>query len=298
MDRLTAARVFVAIAERGSLTAAATALDISRAMVTRYLNEMESWVGTRLLHRNTRHVGLTSAGERILDRSRALLAMADQLPEPADEDAGLRGVLRVTCAQAMSQTLLTHVVVPFLDQHPDTTVDLLVAERIVDLVEDRIDLSIRVTDSLPQGVIARPLGVCRIVICAAPSYLARHGTPEQPADLLGHNCLSFSHFSRGQWRFAPPGQPPLEIPVAGNLGANDSMALLAAAIHGAGITMQPWYAAAGPVARGELVVLLPDAAPPALGIHAVYASRRHQSPLMRAFLDFTVERFARPGVLS
>ena len=298
MDRLTAARVFVAIAERGSLTAAASVLDMSRAMVTRYLNEMESWVGMRLLHRNTRHTGLTDAGERILARSRELLAVADQLPEPAHEGADLRGVLRVTCAQAMSQPLLKHVVVPFLDLHPDAAVDLLVGERIVDLVEDRIDLSIRVTDTLPQGVIARPVGLCRIVICAAPSYLARYGTPRHPADLAGHNCLSFSHFSRRRWRFAMPGQPPAEVSVSGNLSANDSLTLLTAAIHGAGITLQPWYVASEPVARGELVVLLPDAEPPSLGIHAVYTSRRHQTPLMRAFLDFTAERFAQPGVLS
>lgn len=295
MDRLTAARVFVTIAERGSLTAAAGALDMSRAMVTRYLNEMESWTGARLFHRNTRRVGLTAAGERILARSRELLAMAEQLPEPPDDGAGMLGVLRVTCSQSLAQTLLADVVARFLDRHPGAAIDLLAAERIVDLVEERIDLSIRVTDTLPQGVIARPLGVCRSVICAAPSYLARHGAPAALSDLMGHNCLSYAHFGRSLWRFSMPDGSRVDVPVAGNLSANDSMALLAAAIAGAGISMQPRHAAAAPIARGELVALLPEAEPPSLGIHAVYASRRHQTALMRAFLDFTVDRFAGTG---
>jgi DNA-binding transcriptional LysR family regulator len=295
MDRLTAARVFVAIAERGSLTAAAAALRMSRAMVTRYLNEMESWVGTRLFHRNTRRVGLTDAGERILIQSRELLALAEQLPEPPDAGAGLPGTLRITCSQSLAQTLLADVVARFLGRHPESAIDLLVAERIVDLVEERIDLSIRVTDTLPQGVIARPLGVCRSVICASPAYLARHGTPAALSDLMGHNCLSYTHFGRSLWRFTAPGQTPVDVPVAGNLSANDSMALLAAAIAGAGISMQPWFAAATPIARGELVALLPEAEPRPLGIHAVYASRRHQTALMQAFLEFIVHSFDGTG---
>ncbi len=293
MDRLTAARVFVTIAERGSLTAAAGTLAMSRAMVTRYLNEMESWVGTRLFHRNTRRVGLTDAGARILAQSRELLSLAEQLPEPPGGGAGMPGVLRVTCSQSLAQTLLADVVARFLDRHPESAIDLLAAERIVDLVEERIDLSIRVTDTLPQGVIARPLGVCRSVICASPDYLARHGTPAILSDLMGHNCLSYTHFGRSLWRFTTPDQEQVDVPVAGNLSANDSMALLAAAVAGAGISMQPQHAVTAPIARGELVALLPGFEPPSLGVHAVYASRRHQTALMRAFLDFVVERFSR-----
>ncbi|MGB3424999.1 MAG: LysR family transcriptional regulator [Castellaniella sp.] len=293
MDRLTAARVFVTIAERGSLTAAAGAISMSRAMVTRYLNEMESWVGARLFHRNTRHIGLTEAGERILVQSRELLALADQLPEPPEDGAGMLGVLRVTCSQSLAQTLLADVVARFLEQHPESAIDLLPAERTVDLAEERIDLSIRVTDTLPQDVIARPLGICRTVICASPAYLARHGTPVHPSELMGHNCLAFAYFGRSLWRFTAPDQTRVDVPVVGNLSANDSMALLAATIAGAGISMQPRHAVAAPLARGELVALLSGFEAPSLGIHAVYVSRRHQTALMRAFLDFTLDCFSR-----
>ncbi|MFC4298046.1 LysR family transcriptional regulator [Castellaniella hirudinis] len=293
MDRLTAARVFVTIAERGSLTAAAGAIGMSRAMVTRYLNEMESWVGTRLFHRNTRHVGLTEAGERILGQSRELLALADQLPEPPEDGADMLGVLRITCSQSLAQTLLADVVARFLEQHPESAIDLLAAEHAVDLAAERIDLSVRVTDTLPQDVIARPLGLCRSVICASPGYLARHGTPTALSDLMGHNCLSYTRFGRSLWRFTTPDQTRVDVPVVGNLSANDSMALLAAAIAGVGISMQPRHAVATPIARGELVALLPEFEAPSLGIHAVYVSRRHQTALMRAFLDFTLDCFTR-----
>ncbi|WP_298013684.1 LysR family transcriptional regulator [uncultured Castellaniella sp.] len=296
MDRLMAARVFVTIAQRGSLTAAASTLQMSRAMVTRYLAEMENWAGARLFHRNTRHLGLTLIGQQMLDRSLGLLTLADQLPwRSVDEDAQMQGVLRVACPQALAQTLLAGLVSRFLALHPESAIELLVAESTMDLVAEGIDMAVRVSNSLDPVLIARPLGVCGFVLCAAPAYLARRGRPAGLGDLVDHNCLTYTYFGRSLWRFTLGGEI-VEVPVSGNLSANDSMTLLSATQAGAGISLMPWPAAKAPVARGELEILLPEAEPQSLGIHAVYASREHQSVLMRRFLDFLVDAFARPEV--
>lgn len=292
MDRITAAQVFVTIAQRGSLTAAADALDMSRSMASRYLAEMEQWVGARLFHRNTRRIGLTAAGERVLQQSQALLALSQQLAQPANgSPAQLSGLLRVACSQSLAQAVLVEMLGRFLALHPQAHIDLQTTEKTVDLVEERIDLSIRTSNELDPTLFARPLGLCRSVVCAAPAYLQRHGRPLMAADLSGHNCLSFAYFGRSQWQFTQAGVST-DIPVRGNLSANDSTALLKATLAGIGISLQPWYAAAPHVASGALEVLLHEALPRELGIHAVYTSKEHQSPLMRALLDFLVQDFS------
>ena len=297
MDRITATRVFVAIAERGSLTAAAETLDMSRAMVSRYLAAMESWVGSRLLHRNTRRISLTTAGEHVLTQGRTLLALSDALVSPDHEsDQPLRGLLRVACSQSLAQAMIAGLVSRFLAAHPEAAIDLQVAEKTVDLVEERIDLSIRITNSLDPNLISRPLGLCRSVICAAPAYLDRPGRPATPDDLAQHNCLTYTYFGRSLWHFSTAGETETAISVHGNLSANDSMTLLQATLAGSGISMQPWYAAAPYIERGALEPLLPQAEPRSLGIHALYTSREYQPALLREFLDFLVSAFAETGV--
>ncbi|WP_370679323.1 LysR family transcriptional regulator [Comamonas sp. GB3 AK4-5] len=292
MDRITATQVFVTIAQRGSLTAAADALDMSRAMVSRYLAEMEDWVGARLFHRNTRRIGLTATGERVLRHSEELLALSQQLTQGAGStDTQLSGLLRVACSHSLAQATLVGMVGRFLALHPQACIDLQTTERTVDLVEERIDLSIRISNTLDPSLIARPLGICRSVVCAAPSYLERQGRPQAVADLAQHNCLSYAYFGHNHWPFTQDGAA-IEVAVRGNLCANNSTALLEATLAGVGISLQPWYAAAAHVARGTIEVLLPEAEPLPLGIHAVYTSKEHQSPLMRALLDFLVQEFA------
>lgn len=292
MDRLTATYVFVTIAQRGSLTAAAEALDMSRAMVSRYLAEMEGWMGARLFHRNTRRIGLTPAGERVLAQSEALLALSQQMRQGlGDPAAELRGVLRVTCAQSLAQARVAAMVGRFLARHPQAAIELVVMEKTVNLVEERIDLSIRITNTLDPGLIARPLGQCRSVVCAAPDYLARRGRPASVADLAGHNCLGYTYFGRSPWEFSGPGGEPLSVAARGNLSANDSMTLLSATLDGAGISLQPRYAVGPYLDSGALVELLPGLEPRPLGIHAVYTSKSRQSLLMRAFLDDLVRAF-------
>ncbi|CAJ0901969.1 HTH-type transcriptional regulator DmlR [Ralstonia sp. LMG 32965] len=293
MDRITSAEVFVAIVERGSLSAAAEALDMSRAMVTRYLAQMEAWSGARLLHRTTRRIGLTPAGEATLARCRQILEIASQMAMADGPEADTpRGLLRIACAQSLAQQTLSAAVTAYLRRYPQTAVDLVVDNRTINLVEERIDLAVRITNDLDPNLITRPLGTCESVVVAAPSYLAAHGTPRRVQDLAVHNCLTYSYFGKSLWKFteAKTGAPS-DVPVGGNLSANESMVLLAAAREGAGIALQPMFAAAPLIASGHLVRLLPDHVPQALGIHGVYSSRRQMPAALRAMLDFLVDWF-------
>ncbi|KPC27752.1 Regulatory protein [Pseudomonas syringae pv. cilantro] len=293
MDRIMAARVFIAINERGSLIAAAEALDMSRAMVTRYLAQMERWAGARLLHRTTRKLGLTASGQVTLLRCQQLLELADAVPLAADTQVDEpRGMLRIACSQSLAQAALAPAVTAYLQRYPGTSADLHIGNETVDLVSERIDLAIRITNQLDPNLIARPLGHCNSVVCAAPAYLAAHGTPSRPQELNSHNCLTYSYFGKSLWEFTHQ-QSPLSVPVGGNLSANDSVVLLEAAVAGAGVTLQPMHSAAPLIARGQLTALMPDYQPRAMGIHAIYTSRHHQSATLRTLLDFLAEWFAR-----
>ncbi|WP_426398640.1 LysR family transcriptional regulator [Ralstonia sp. R-29] len=293
MDRIKAAEVFVAIVERGSLSAAAEGLDMSRAMVTRYLAEMEDWSGARLLHRTTRRIGLTAAGEATLTRCRQMLEIATQMAVADGAEADMpRGLLRIACAQSLAQQVLGAAVTAYLRRYPHTAIDLVVDSRAVNLVEERIDLAVRITNDLDPNLIARPLGTCESVVVAAPSYLAAHGTPRRLEDLAVHNCLTYSYFGKSLWKFTDAKSgAPADVPVGGNLSGNESMALLAAVKEGAGIALQPVFAAAPLIASGQIVRLLPDYVPQVLGIHGVYSSRRQMPAALRAMLDFLVDWF-------
>ena len=292
MDRLTATRVFVEVVERGSQTAAADALEMSRAMVSRYLGELETWVGARLLHRTTRKLSLTGAGEQLLGQCREMLAMAEAMQSVSRTDeAAPRGTLRIACSQSLAQAWLVHALDDFTRLYPQVSVDLLVGSQAVNLVEARIDLALRITNQLDPNLIARQLAVCRSVVCATPAYLARHGTPQRPEDLAQHNCLSYAYFGRSIWEFSRAGEPHA-VAVSGNLSANESMVLLEAVLADIGISLQPRYSVGAHLRSGALVQLLPDYEPQQLGIHALYGTRRQMPPALRALLDFLIQRLA------
>ncbi|WP_137819128.1 LysR family transcriptional regulator [Pseudomonas sp. 2FG] len=292
MDRLIASRVFVEVVERGSQTAAAERLDMSRAMVSRYLAELESWVGARLLHRSTRKLSLTGIGEEILPRCRQMLELADGMQASGLNAAEApRGTLRLTCSHSFAVSWLAAAVSDYLRRYPGTAVDLLLGSQAVNLVEERIDLALRITNQLDPNLIARKLAVCRSVVCAAPAYLRAHGSPQRAEELVRHNCLTYSYFGRSLWQFEKDGEP-VAVPVGGNLSANESSVLLEAAVAGAGISLQPLYSAAPLLRSGQLVSLLDDYRAEELGIYALYSSRRHMTPALRAMLDFLIERLA------
>lgn len=292
MDRLIAARVFVTIAERGSMIAAAGQLDMSRAMVTRYLAQMEQWAGARLLHRTTRKLSLTDAGERTLALCRQMLAVAENIDLVADkQDDAIRGLLRISCSQSLGQTVLAEAVTQYLQRYPAVAVDLQMNNQAVNLVEERIDLALRITNDLDPNLIARPLSTCDSVVCATPAWLKKHGTPHHPDDLARHNCLTYSWFGKSLWQFDHQGTKSA-VAVCGNLSANESVVLLAATLQDAGISLQPYYSVAPLLEKGELIELLPDYTPQAMGIYGIYLSRKQMPLTLRSMLDFLVEWFA------
>jgi len=290
MDRLKAMQVFVEVADRGSLSAAAVHLDMSRAMVSRYLAEMEQWVGVRLLHRTTRRLSLTPAGAETLPRCRQMLDMVGDLHSAvATPEDTPRGLLRITTSMSFGARHLAPAVTDYVKRHPGTSVDLMLVERAVNLVEERVDLAVRITNDLDPNLIARKLAVCRSVVCASPEYLAREGVPARVEDLSLRNCLTHSYFGKSLWRFERDGEP-VDVPVGGSISANEVSVLCSAAVEGAGVAMLPTYYAAEYIASGKLQVILPQCKPQELGIYGVYASRRQMPLILRSMMDYLAER--------
>lgn len=292
MDRIKAAEVFVSIVEQGSLVGAAQALDMSRSMVTRYLAEMELWARAQLLHRSTRKLTLTAAGEKAFVNCRSILEVAKDVSTPLrlDQHAEPEGVIRISCSQFVAADLLPEVIDPFLDRYPKVRVDIHVSNQVTHLVEDRIDLAIRITNDLDPNIIARPLGRCRSVLCATQGYLKRYGYPVYPDDLSTHNCLLYANFGKGLWHFSKDDLPVVAA-VTGNYSANESMLLLHSTLKGRGISLQPRHAVQTLLDTQQLVQVLPNYEPASLGIYAVYRSRKHQSLALRTLLDELVVHF-------
>jgi DNA-binding transcriptional LysR family regulator len=292
MDRITAINVFVQVADRGSLTAAADALAMSRAMVSRYLAELETWLGARVLHRTTRRISLTPAGEVALARCRTILELGEDMRAAlADPDDAPHGQIRITCSTSFGLSHMAGAVADYVARYPGTAVDMLLIDRAVNLVEERIDLAIRISSELDASLIARRLSVCRSVLCASPAYLAAHGkNPQRPEDLATHNCLTHYYVGRSLWHLQRDGETA-SVAVTGNISANEATVLLQAVRAHAGIAMLPTYLVAPLITAGELVIVLPDYTLDTMGIHGVYASRRQMPLIVRSFLDFLAARF-------
>ncbi|MGK9414925.1 LysR family transcriptional regulator [Pseudomonas cedrina] len=291
MDRLQAMRVFVTVVDLGSQSAAADHLDLSRPVVSRYLAELEDWVGARLLHRTTRKLSLTAAGGETLPRCRQLLELCGDMQAAVREpDDAPRGLLRLSVSTSFGQAQLAAVIAEYVKRYPLVTVDLQMLDRTVNLVDERIDLAIRTSNDLDPNLIARRLTVCRSVVCASPAYLLQHAAPRKVEDLAGHNCLTHSYFGKSLWHFEERGEH-IGVPISGNITSNEASTLLRVTLAGAGVAMLPTYQAGDYIRRGELVRLLPHAEPRQMNIYAVYASRKHMPSALRSLLDFLVLKF-------
>ncbi|POA67234.1 MULTISPECIES: LysR family transcriptional regulator [unclassified Pseudomonas] len=291
MDRLQAMRVFVTVVDLGSQSAAADHLDLSRPVVSRYLAELEDWVGARLMHRTTRKLSLTAAGTEILPRCQQMLELSmDMQAAVSEPDDVPRGLLRISASTSFGQAQLADAMAAYVERYPGVSIDLQMLDRAVNLVDERIDLAIRASNDLDPNLIARRLTVCRSVICASPAYLREHPTPQRVEELSQHNCLTHSYFGKSLWHFEQDGEQ-VSVPVQGNISANDASTLLRATMAGAGVAMLPTYQAWVYIHSGELVRLLPQAEPRQMPMYAVYASRKHMPVALRSMLDFLVLRF-------
>jgi DNA-binding transcriptional LysR family regulator len=291
MDTLKAMQVFVAVVDAGSQTAAADTLGLSRPVVSRYIAELEGWTGARLLHRTTRKLSVTPAGSETLQRCRAVLALTTDMQQAvAVPDSTPQGLLRITVSTSFGQLHLAAAVADFVKRYPAVSIDLVMLDRAVNLVEERIDLAVRISHELDPNLIARRLTVCRSMACAAPDYLRAHPPIRRMEDLAAHNCLTHSYYGKTLWNFELDGQPA-SVAVGGNLSANESTSLLQAALAGVGVALLPTFMAAPLVHSGQLVALLPEVRQRELSIYAVYSSRKNMSTALRTLLDFLAARY-------
>jgi DNA-binding transcriptional LysR family regulator len=292
MDRLIAMQVFTEVAKSGSFTATADKLDMSRAMVTRYVSELEQWLGARLLQRTTRRVTLTDAGENCLRRSEQMMALMENMEEETGSHEGeLRGQLRITCSMSFAYAQIAAAIVDFLKRYPQLKIDLNISEGALNLVDARIDLAIRISAEPDPSLIGRVLAPCSSVLVASPAYLRAHGMPQTPAELAAHRGLSYANFGKSVWTLRR-GEELVSVRISSYFSANEATALLCAAQAGGGIALQPVYLAKPHLEDGSLQVVLPEWQLPDMSIYALYPSRKHLSPAVRALLDFLAERFA------
>ena len=290
MDTLDAMRVFVAVVERNGFSAAAEALGVSTAGVTRQVAALEKRLSTRLLHRTTRRVSPTSAGAAYYAQCVRLLAEFDALEASVGAQAlEPSGTLRINAPVSWGIARLGPLLAGYRQRYPQVELDLALSDRLVDMVEEGYDVALRITREPSPALIARRLGQARITLCAAPAYLAAHGTPATPQDLAAHDCLGYSYWASGnQWPLHGPGG---EVRVAVNsiLQANNGDVLREAAIAGLGVILQPDFLLEQALADGRLVRVLPDWEVPPIGIFAVYTSRSHLAPKVRSFIDYLVD---------
>lgn len=289
MDRLMAMQVFVSVAELGSQSAAAERLELSRPVVSRYLACLETWLGTRLMHRSTRKLSLTDAGQRCLEQCRLVLEQSTQLQAQTAVTSVPGGLLRITSSASFAQARLAALLAEFIQTWPLVKIDLQLQDKTVNLVEQGMDLALRISSEIDPNLIAHPLAPCPSMLCASQSYLQQYGRPQSVQELARHNCLTHSYFGKTMWQFAVDGQMQ-SVAVDGKLSANDAGCLQAAARAGAGIALLPTYLAAQDVRDGRLQHLLDWATPSTLQIYAVLASRRHLSPALKTLISFLRER--------
>ena len=292
MDRFAAMRVFTQVVDLGSFAKAADRLGLSTSAASRQVADLEAHLQTRLLNRTTRRVSLTESGRGFYERAVQVLADLDEAEQEASRAAVLpRGTIRLTAAVTFGVRHLAPVIAAFLARHPGVALDVSLSDRIVDLVEEGFDLAVRIGAVGAGTLAARKLGETRLIACAAPDYLAAHGTPQVPEDLAGHNCLTYEYVSpRDQWRFREPSGRERAVRVKGSLHSNNGELHAEAAAAGVGIACEPDMIVMPYLRAKRLVPVLEAFLPPPMPIYAVYPSRKHLSAKVRVFIDFLAER--------
>ena len=292
MDRITSMTAFVQVVDHGSFSGAAKRLELSPAMVTSHVQALEKRLGIQLLNRTTRKVSVTEAGRAFYERCIQILAEVEEAETAAtDLHSTPRGTVRVNTSVALAR-LATPLIAEYVAIYPEVSFELIMTDRMVDLVEEGFDLALR-TGPLPDStLIARRLGLGRKILCASPAYLAHHGMPKHPADLAGHNCLTYMNsFLEHHWRFTGA-DGEHEVDVSGNLRTNSIEGMRAAALAGLGVCLMPALSIGPDITAGRLVRLLPEFRTTEAIIQAVYPASRRLSLKVRTFLDFLVERLA------
>ena len=293
MDRLLSMATFAKAVELGSFSAAGDALGISSQLVGKYVQTLEQQLGVRLLNRTTRRQHLTDIGSTFYERVKIILAEVEAAEALAAETrATPRGRLRIGAPVSFGIHALSPLLPAYLRTYPDVSIDLSVSNRYVDVVEEGFDAIFRVGELSDSSLVARPLAPYRLVLCAAPAYLAAHASIAHPNDLSQHECLGFSHTElRANWTFdGPDGR--VTVPVSGRLMSDSGESLRSIAVAGMGLLLQPQELVQGELDAGRLVELLPEYKVPTRPMHILYAPDRRITPKLRSFIDFAMATFA------
>ena len=293
MDRFRAIRAFVQVVESESFVKAAERLDLSTTAVSRQVAELEGHLQTRLLQRTTRRISLTETGRSFYERCGQILAELDEAEREAQQElAEPRGTIRLTASINFGTRQLPPAIATFLTRHAHVRFDVSLSDRIVDIIEEGFDLAIRIGAMGVENLVARKLGETRLVTCASPEYIARHGAPRSPDELSRHNCLTYEYAVRNVWTYRDKSGREHTVRVSGSLNSNNGDLNAAVGAQGAGIAFEPDFMVGSYVKTGALVPLLEDFQAPISPIYAVYPSRRFLPAKIRAFVDFLVERFS------
>jgi DNA-binding transcriptional LysR family regulator len=292
MDNLGAMQAFVKVIECGGFSAAARELRLSKSAVSKQVARLENRLQARLLNRTTRRLSPTEVGITFYQHCQRILAEVEEA-----ETAVLRlhreprGVLRLNAPVSFGASHVAPALPDLMRRHPELKVDMVLNDRLVDLVDEGFDLAIRIADLPDSSLVARKLAPNRLVACASPAYWRVHGVPSHPNDLKAHNCLVYAYLlTNDAWVFRGP-DGPLSVRITGNLSANNGDALRAALVEGLGVTVIPSFIVGADLAAGRLQAVLEDYEDPESSIFAVYPHNRHLSAKVRVFVDFLAERF-------
>ena len=292
MDKFREMQAFVAVVDAGSFVRAAEALNLSKAAVSRYIGELESRLGVRLLHRTTRKLSTTEDGEIFHARCRELLAVVDEAEGEITAHAGQAvGQLRVNVPVTFGLLHLAPLWAEFMTRHPKVTLDVTLSDRVVDLVDEGYDLAVRIARLPSSSLISRKLTSTRMVLCASPTYLRDHGVPMNPSEIASHAVMAYTLLSMGEnWEFVGP-QGPVSVKVTPSMRSNSGETCCAAALKHQGIVLQPAFLVDPHLRSGALVEVMPQYRSIELGVYAVYPTRKHVTTKVRAMIDFLVEAF-------
>jgi DNA-binding transcriptional LysR family regulator len=293
MDRLRAFEVFVAVVSKQGFARAAEALDTSAANVTRYIGELESHLGTRLLNRHSRKLSLTDAGQALYERARAVLEdVAEAEAVAASGTLKPRGRLRINAPVSFGIRHLAALWPAFMRQHPAIELEVALIDRVVDIVDEGYDLAIRISRGGSSAHAARKLASSRNVVCASPEYLREHGTPQDIGELAHHACIGYTHATTGaEWHLLDAEGRDHAVKVAYTMQTNNGDTARAAAVAGMGVIWQPTFLIGDDLRAGRLVPLFAPLRMADTDILAVYPSRRHLSATVRVMIDFLVDAF-------
>ena len=295
MDRIDAMRAFVAVVTEGSFSNAANTLQLSPQLVSKYVSKLEEQLNTRLLNRTTRKVSLTEAGSHYFGHAQQILLSIDDMESKL---GGLqqnpKGVLRISAPVSFALKHMAKLITDFQIHYPLVNVDLQLTDRKVDIVEEGFDVALRIGQLKSSSLIAKKVAPIRVMLCAAPDYLNKHGTPTQPEDIAEHRYLHYSYMNMDGKDDIYQLLKAKYLKQGSELRSNNGDVLVDAAIAGAGIVLQPTFIISEALSSGKLVVVLPKLEPEALGLYAVYAHRKLLPHKVRCFIDFVEGYYGTP----